>query len=84
MIKTQEVLQRSHSIQNRIITSLDFTKAAPTTDGSDNLGKHLAPVKKEQYKFRTLVPPTQTPGHTGYITFATFVPGDSDSDVMIE
>ncbi len=76
MLKTQEVLQRSHSIQYRTLTSLDFTPSS-TEDTSDSSGKQVLSIKKEQCKFKTLIPPTQTPGHTGYITFATFIPGDS-------
>ncbi|ODM96915.1 tRNA (adenine(58)-N(1))-methyltransferase catalytic subunit TRMT61A [Orchesella cincta] len=74
MIKTQEVLQRSNSIQYRILTSLDFS-----LDEAESASGKLVPIKKEQCKFRTLIPPPQSAGHTGYITFATFVPGVSSS-----
>jgi len=66
-IQTHEVLQRQLSVQTRIMSSLDFTPVRLEP------GSKLAPVKKDQAKFRTLVPPQQMAGHTGYITFATYI-----------
>lgn len=84
LIKTQEVLQRPFSIQTRTMNSLNFTPTTaanldPTTASSSSDGKppKLGPIKKDQCKFRTLIPPSQIPGHTGYITFATFVSNNS-------
>ena len=72
MIKTQEVLQRPLSVQNRSMTILDFTLVEPVK------GVKLEPIKKDQSKFRSLVSPTVMPGHTGYITFATFIPSAAE------
>jgi len=71
-ITTQEVLQRPLSVQNRSMTLLDFTPIEPVK------GVKLEPIKKEQVKFRSLVSPTVMPGHTGYITFATFIPSAAE------
>jgi hypothetical protein len=70
MIRTQEVLQRPMSIQTKTLMSIDFFPPEGTQGAKGPMG----PVKKDPCKFRTLLPPPQVPGHTGYLTFATFVP----------
>jgi len=74
MIRTQEVLQQSMSIHTKTLMSIDFN---PPEDAQGAKGP-MGPVKKAPCKFRTLVPPVQIPGHTGYVTFATYVPPESE------
>jgi tRNA (adenine57-N1/adenine58-N1)-methyltransferase len=33
----------------------------------------LKPVKRDQCRFRSIIPPATMPGHTGYLTFATMI-----------
>jgi tRNA (adenine57-N1/adenine58-N1)-methyltransferase len=68
-LRTMEVLQRPMSIHTKTLMSIDFSESVECVSG----GK-MGPVKKEAKKFRTLVTPPQIAGHTGYLTFATFVP----------
>ncbi|CAG9822484.1 unnamed protein product [Phaedon cochleariae] len=68
-IQTLEVLQTQYSVQQRSIPviNLDFVKAEK--DGSE-------PEKKEREMMKTVtgLPPASSPGHTGYLTFATLPP----------
>jgi len=77
MVRTQEVLQTPLSVQSRTLVSLDFSSPVDS-GGAENCeipkGNKLGPIKKDYTKFRTLLPPSQVPGHTGYITFATYLP----------
>lgn len=82
-IRTTEVLQRPMSIQTRTLMSIDFGGSVSQTPEGTESGEgekgswRTAPVKKDATKFRTLVAPPTVPGHTGYLTLATFVPAES-------
>ncbi|CAG7816073.1 unnamed protein product [Allacma fusca] len=46
---------------------------------------NLKPVKRDQCRFRSIIPPATMPGHTGYLTFATMiVPPASDSSIKVD
>jgi len=80
LIRTMEILQRPMSIQTKTFNSLDFE--GESESGGKGTGK-MGPLKKEPQRFRTLVPPPQIPGHTGYLTFSTFVPVPNNPDSVV-
>lgn len=69
-IQTIEVLQTQYSVQTRSlpIIKLDYLKKPK------NLDEREEKQEKEIKKILTAIPPQSQPGHTGYLTFATFLP----------
>lgn len=78
-IKSMEVLQRPMSIQTKTLMSIDFNDESGCEPAEDGSTKKLAPVKKDANKFRTLCTTQTIQGHTGYLTFSTFVPAADKS-----
>lgn len=68
-IQTMEVLQTQYSVQPRSMSVLDLDFVKTEKDGSE-----VEKKEKEVIKMVTSVPPASTPGHTGYMTFATLSP----------
>lgn len=68
-ITTLEVLQTQYSVQTRHmnVMNLDFLKFAKENGENEK-------QEKEVVKVVCAVPPATQPGHTGYLTFATFPP----------
>lgn len=69
-IQTMEILQTQYSIQNRSlpVVKLDYLRKPKAEDGTEEK------QEKEIKKVLTAIPPHSQPGHTGYLTFATFLP----------
>ncbi|XP_060523937.1 tRNA (adenine(58)-N(1))-methyltransferase catalytic subunit TRMT61A [Cylas formicarius] len=69
-IETMEVLQTQYSVQtkNLPVMNLDFLKTKRNNDNPDEKRE------RENKSMLTCIAPSQMPGHTGYLTFATLYP----------
>lgn len=68
-IHTMEILRTQYTVQTRTlpVVKLDFLKQVKSLENTEK-------QEKEQVKVLTSIPPASLPGHTGYLTFATFLP----------
>lgn len=67
-IETMELLQTQYSVQTRQLNVVNFDFVKKPKDG------HEEKTEKEVSKCVTAVVPNSLPGHTGFLTFATYPP----------